>query len=290
MIICKLNGGLGNQLFQYALGRKIAHARGLELRFDLSVLKSGRPDRQYKLDRFRVHGRPANAKELKDFYFMQQIPYLGHIYTIYQDFLPYYRRRIVVEQSADFDANVFSIPTNAVLCGYWQSEKYFHDIRSLLLDEFRLKEPFNEIDQQIYEEICVRNSVSLHIRRGDYIVNPSTNKHGALPMGYYKRAMKMLEETVKSPHYYVFSDEISWARQHLQAPGFTFVDRDNPQHDIFDFALMSTCKHHIIANSSFSWWAAWLSNDPAKQVFAPSRWYKVKKASPDLIPPDWNLI
>lgn len=291
MILVSLNGGLGNQLFQYALGRRLAHERGVELRFDLSLLAPGLSLRQYRLDGFRVYGSPVSAQELKRFYFLGRNRYFRNLDAIAQGWLPYYRRREVHEQSSLFDANILKVPSSAILHGYWQSEKYFSDIRSLLLQDLRLKVPFDEINQQLHRQICSTDSVNLHIRRGDYVQNPKTNQmHGVLPLDYYQRAMQKLEETVTAPHYYVFSDDIPWARLHLKDENITFVEHNGEQGDYIDLALMSACKYHILANSSFSWWAAWLSEYSRKQVFAPRQWYKKERDTRDLIPPDWTVL
>lgn len=291
MIFIQLDGGLGNQLFQYALGRRLAYDRNVELLFDLSLLQSAQSNRQYKLNNFCVRGRPATLQEVENFYFHQRRGLAHYVDVFIQRIMPYYQRRIVYERSSGFDPHIFSVSSNVALCGYWQSEKYFADIRSLLLEDLQLAEPFDMLNQRLYEQICSTDSVSLHVRRGDYATNPKANLvHGVLPLGYYQRAMKKIEETVKSPHYYVFSDDISWTRSHVWTENITFVEQNGSQKDYFDLALMSACKYHILANSSFSWWAAWLCSYPKKKVLAPHNWYRAEIDISDLIPPGWEAL
>lgn len=291
MILAVLNGGLGNQLFQYALGRRLALKHGVELRFDLSLLEAN-PTRQYRLDKFQVRGKPASAQELERFYYCERQPYFRFLDREIQNALPYYRRRVVREISTVFDANVLKAPRNTALDGYWQSEKYFREIRPTLLDELRLKNPLDALNQNIYHQILSTNSVSLHIRRGDYVTNPVANQIlGVLSIEYYQNAMHILERAASNLHYYVFSDDIPWARAHLTAPNITFLEHNSFQSDYCDLVLMSACKRHIIANSSFSWWAAWLCLEPNKIVIAPKKWFNsANMDSKDIFSPDWVQI
>lgn len=291
MILVSLNGGLGNQFFQYALGRRLALKHGVELRFDLSLLEAN-PARKYQLDKFQVQGQPVSMQELKRFYFFERQHYLRFLDRKIQHALPYYRRRVVREISTVFDNNVLKAPRSAALDGYWQSEKYFQEIRPMLLDELRLKNPLDTLNQCLYHQIISTNSISLHIRHGDYLSNPVAKQfHGVLPLKYYQRAMRILENIGSNPHYFVFSDDIPWARTHLSAANVTFVEHNSCQGDYYDLVLMSACKRHIIANSSFSWWAAWLCASPEKIVIAPEKWFNdATMNSEDILPPEWMRI
>lgn len=293
MIITRLSGGLGNQLFQYALGRKLSKDRGIPLYFDLSAFKAEGSYRKYKLYHFQIHGYPATEQQLNQFYNYGKTYFFRKIFSLFQRRLPYYRRRVVIEQSLAFDSNIFKVPSHVSLLGYWQSENYFYDIRSALLEELQIKESLNVENQRIMNKIRETNSISLHIRRGDYVNNPHTNQvHGVLPLEYYLQAMQILNDTVVSPCYYVFSDDIPWARQNMNTiRNITFVDCNDTEQDYFDFNLISACKHHIVANSSFSWWAAWLNNYSDKTVIAPRRWFMdSSRDSRDLLPPAWIVI
>lgn len=289
MIIVQLNGGLGNQFFQYALGRRLSHERNEILRFDLSVLQSPYSIRQYKLGYFQVYGRPLLDKEHEHFYGYRDSRLLRIFKLLQQQSLPYYRQKIVNEKTLLFDANILRVPSNVLLQGYWQTEKYFLCIRDILQNELQLKKPLDPVNLDLFQSIQNRNSVSIHIRHGDYLSNPDTNKtHGVLPLSYYQRAIELVSGKVDNPHFYVFSDDIPWARENLaKVKNIHFIDHNDSTHDYFDFALMTACKFHIIANSSFSWWAAWLSVFPEKIIVAPQQWYQIHIDSRDLIPLEW---
>ncbi len=294
MIIIALNGGLGNQLFQYALGRRLAWERGLPLLFDLSSLslKSQRSYRQYKLDHFQVQGRPASDQDLQEFHRGSQPRPVRRLASMVQRLLPYYRRAVIQERNLRFDPNILRAPSRVLLRGYWQSERYFQPVRPLLLEELHVRDAMDPINRRWLDEIRAGNSVSVHIRRGDYVENQAIREmHGVLPLSYYQQAMRAMESIVQSPHYFVFSDDAAWVHEQWTAGNnLTIVDHNNFEHDYFDFALMAACHHHVIANSSFSWWAAWLSDRPEKQVFAPRRWFQSDLDSRDVIPAGWNLL
>jgi hypothetical protein len=291
MILVQLNGGLGNQLFQYALGRKLLHLYGGSLRFDIRLLSLNHTPREYGLDHFRIQGKLLTSSEQKGFYVFQQIPLFRSLFSTYQERLPHYRRLVVLEQSPFYDENILKARPNVALKGYWQSEKYFLDIRPILLEELRLKDELDTQNQKLYREICDGLSVSLHIRRGDYLSNPAAYQfHGVLPLEYYQRGINLLNDINASLHYYVFSDDIPWVQRNLQIKNATFVSHNGAQRDYVDLTLMRACRYHIIANSSFSWWGAWLSDYPDKRVFAPRQWCKQQYDARDLIPSSWELL
>ncbi len=288
MILINLNGGLGNQLFQYALGRRLSYERNLPLRFDLSLLEASWSIRQFKLGYFQTQGKPINEGERKKFYRYQDLK----VFTLLQNSLPYYRRRIVNEKSPMFDENILRTPSKIFLQGYWQSYKYFTSIRDVLQKELRLNVTLDALNKDKLESIRNTSSVSIHIRRGDYVHNPETNKaHGVLPLEYYDRAIKMMKEKVTAPHFYVFSDDIPWVRENMRGlENAAFVDHNDSDQDYFDLALMKECQFHITANSSFSWWAAWLSGHENKIVIAPKKWYQTERDTSDLCPEEWIRI
>jgi hypothetical protein len=132
-------------------------------------------------------------------------------------------------------------------------------------------------------------SVSLHIRRGDFVSNRKTNEiHGVLPLEYYYEAIRLITNQVRNPEFFIFSDDIPWVRENLLVPKkVNFVEHPTSNRDYEDLILMSNCKHHIIANSSFSWWGAWLSQNPVKRVIAPREWYRIVIDTRDLLPEEW---
>jgi hypothetical protein len=292
MILISLNGGLGNQLFQYALGRRLSYERNFPLRFDLSALEASWSIRRYKLGCFKIYGQPVSEEERKQFERHENALLGGKVASLWRKYLPYYRQRSVTEKIVTFDENILKVPSNVFLQGYWQTEKYFVSIRSALQKELQLNVPLDSTNQDMLKAIQCENSVSVHIRRGDYVSNPETNKaHGVLPLSHYDKAIKMIKEKVSFPHFYVFSDDAAWCRDNFRdLENVTFVSHNDSEHDYFDFALMKECRFHIIANSSFSWWAAWLSDYGNKIVIAPKQWYQTDQDTRDLLPEDWIKI
>ncbi len=292
MIISQLFGGLGNQMFQYALGRRLAIERDVPLKLDLSWFAQ-QTKRRYCLNQFQISAEIATPVEIHFFTKSHWPSVLRKIFKRLQTKYPEWLGQIVTYQSLGYCSQVLDVPKRAYLKGYWQSEKYFLNIRSILLNELRIKEPLDYENQRILDEIRGTNSIGVHIRHGDYINDSRTNQiHGVLPIDYYVRGMQILEDNVDFPHYYVFSDDIHWARQNLGTlKKITIVDHNDTGHEHFDFSLMSACKHHIIANSSFSWWAAWLNDYSHKIVIAPKRWFmETSMDTRDLIPPAWMII
>jgi Glycosyl transferase family 11 len=208
--------------------------------------------------------------------------------------------RYVQEKHFHFDPRILSLHDGVCLHGYWQSEKYFSDVADIIRREFQVKLPATGPDEKLRETVASTDSVSVHFRRGDYAANPVSNRiHGVLPLDYYRRCVQELTKTVRAPHFFVFSDEPQWVRDHLRLSYPTTivehqVNGSGAHADIKDLRLMSQCKHHIIANSSFSWWGAWLSPHQNKMVFAPRQWFtKEGLASArvdDLLPDGWIAL
>lgn len=289
MIIVRLMGGLGNQLFQYAAGRRVALKNDLPLKLDLSWFKD-QPDRPYSLKHFAVIEDIATADEatrLKG----DEKSVFRRIFSKCRDFgKPYYQRTYIREKSLDFDPNLLQISGRTYLDGYWQSEKYFKDIEDTIRREFSVISPPDAVNANYARKIQASHAVAIHVRRGDYISNPNTNKvHGTCTLEYYYRAIDLIMSKVKSPHFFVFSDDPEWTQNNLKIDAPTTYVVHNPSDKNYeDLRLMSLCNHFIIANSSFSWWGAWLSDNKTKIVIAPSKWFQNKKyTNTDIIPQDW---
>jgi hypothetical protein len=186
---------------------------------------------------------------------------------------------------------VLKLGGNVCLKGFWQSWRYFADIQDLIHQEFTLKSPLGVGATELAKKIQGVTAVGIHIRRGDYVSNPVTHQfHGICDLDYYARAISCMAEAVQQPYFFVFSDEPQWARENLKIDfPCTIID---PNHqDYEDLYLLSLCQHFIIANSSFSWWAAWLSSNPGKSVIAPRRWFAAEDIDMgDLALPGWQLI
>jgi hypothetical protein len=289
MIIVRLLGGLGNQMFQYATGRALAARRGAPLKLDLSAFRVY-PLRSYRLDNFRIAATLAEASDVAGVRGTDRGPLRRRIQAAVERRRPYYRRRMVQEPHYHFDPNLRRVGRNAYLVGFWQSEKYFGDIRDALLAELSVAEPPDPANRRVLERIDATDSISLHVRRGDYVSDPNNQRiYAACSPRYYRDALDTILPRLGEPHVFVFSDDITWAKEHLRFPcPTTFVDHNGAERDYEDMRLMSRCRHHVIANSSFSWWGAWLARDPAKQVVAPLLWFNDPAVDTrDVIPASW---
>lgn len=288
MLIIDINGGLGNQMFQYAFGRRLAIKRDKELKLDISNFKTYEL-RIFLLDKYKVSYSVATDNEIIKYRIKQQyIKYLKFIIKKSHIFKSVKIRKMYFEkQDFIFDLNVFT-SSNVYYVGYWQSYKYFKDIRDILIKEFTLKDNLDEKNIEVLSQIKKTNAVSLHIRRGDYVSNTQTNKiHGTCSLNYYEEAIKEIDRNIENPVLYVFSDDIEWVKKHFKTNLSTCYIDFNDDHPERDINLMSNCKHNIIANSSFSWWGAWLNNNQYKTVIAPQNWINSNINTSDLIPKDW---
>ncbi|MDM0104001.1 alpha-1,2-fucosyltransferase [Variovorax sp. J22R24] len=196
-----------------------------------------------------------------------------------------------VESSPYFDPGLNKLPLPLHIEGYWQSEKYFLDCRRILLAELSPKLPLEPENAAIANKISSTDSISLHVRRGDYASNEVVNRvHGIVPLDYYRRAVSLLEARLANPHIFVFSDDHEWVQEnlHFSAP-MTFVKTNNSDRGFRDIQLQSMCRHHITANSSFSWWGAWLNPRRDKVVIAPTHWLADAAGddSRDRVPESW---
>lgn len=197
--------------------------------------------------------------------------------------------RLVVEPHFHYWPGIREVSHNAYLAGYWQSEKYFSDASETIRADFTFRQPLSEQNAEMAERIGQGMSVSLHVRRGDYASNPKTNTaHGLCSLEYYRAAVLHMAEHIERPEFFVFSDDIAWVKANLEIDfPCWYVDHNQGTESYNDMRLMSLCRHHIIANSSFSWWGAWLNRDPDKIVVAPRRWFANGKRSEDLLPASW---
>jgi hypothetical protein len=289
MVIVKLTGGLGNQMFQYACGRSLSEIRHTKLWLDTMSFhdKSANPDqtlRNYQLDVFNSIGKQTSASDIQSFIkpksILKKIPF-----KIRQILNP----KIIVTES-NYDINIPDNGSDIYLDGYFQNEKYFIDIKDILLTEFSLKEKLNKNYSEIQNQITSCDSVSIHIRRGDYVSNEVTNNyHSICGLDYYEKAISMIAEKATSPHFFIFSDDIQWARENLKSDWpQTFVSGGKSFEDLY---LMSQCKHNIIANSSFSWWAGWLNRHSEKIVVGPLKWFNNPKINSEFtLPESWIRV
>jgi hypothetical protein len=198
-------------------------------------------------------------------------------------------KHVYYEPFLSFDKNVLSKQDGTFLKGYWQSEKYFTDKNKIMEDLEIIKSP-TEKNTQIKAKIEECNSISLHIRRGDYVSNST---HGTCDLGYYNKAVQFFINKYGSNfEVFAFSDDPSWVQKNLELPvKINFISNNSSNNSYEDLRLMTCCKHNIIANSSFSWWGAWLNKNPKKCVIAPKQWFAdIKIANKDITPRNWLRI
>lgn len=292
MIISKLIGGLGNQMFQYAVGKQIATSNNTELKLDITGYdhQVGITPRKYMLGVFNIQASIATKKEIGQFKTSSKNMFQRRWYQIKLAF----QRRYYIQQSKLYSTHqLLSIPDNSYLEGYWGSEKYFKDIEKIIHKEFTPKEKPDADNQKMNSQIKNCDSVSIHVRRGDYIFDQKTNKyHGVCDLGYYLKAVNLLAKKVENPHFFIFSDDPFWIKENLRLKfPYVFVDHNAGKKDYEDMRLMSKCRHNIIANSSFSWWGAWLNQNPNKIIIAPKQWFNDPKINTkDLLPQSWIKI
>jgi len=292
MIIVRLMGGLGNQLFQYAAGKSLAEHHNTELKLDINTYLED-DLRSYELKHFAVSAKIASSQEINDLLHKNRLPGFRRIAARTEAAKPYYRRSKYDEPHFHYDRNFFEALKNVYLRGYWQSECYFRNISAIIRREYQVIHPLKDRNAELAEMLQNSNSVSIHVRRGDYVTDEKTHRfHGISRQRYYLRCIEWIENKVNNPVFFVFSDDIPWTKAHLKtSPSLVFADHNTPGTACEDLRLMSLAKHHIIANSSFSWWSAWLCQNPGKIVVAPRQWFNASTHdTKDLIPRGWKTI
>jgi hypothetical protein len=283
-------GGLGNQMFQYAAGRRLAYVHRTELKLDLSwfnEIAAKATPRKYELAAFKFHPLIASSEDVARYL---KPPYLLSALNVLNRLFPLVGQKHITEKHFHFDPAILSLPDNVYLDGYWQSPRYFVDIEEVIRSEFTITSELTALNKQITEFIARTESVAVHIRRGDYVANPVTSRyHGTCTLDYYRAAVDAIASRVKKPHFFLFSDDPAWTKNNLLSiQPMTMIDHNGPDKAYEDMRLMSLCRHHIIANSSFSWWGAWLSRRPDKIVVAPRKWFGEKQVNTDdLLPEQW---
>jgi hypothetical protein len=289
MIITKLLGGLGNQMFQYAAAKRLAVKWGTSLKLDVSLYKTqqkGLTPRRFELDRFNMKHQTAKMKDLFLVVESEGVRSRAQKFIIPNK----YRIKKLRENRSSFDESILEAPDNVYLDGYWQSERYFKDIEGIIRNDFIFRLPQELRSSELADLIASTESVGLHVRRGDYVSDKEANKiHGTCDLDYYSSAIKEIVKRTGSPCFFVFSDEIKWAKDNLKIDHpAEFVDNNYSGDAYEDMRLMSQCRHNITANSSFSWWAAWLNNNPGKVVIAPRKWFRDGRTQKiDRVPEEW---
>lgn len=287
-------GGLGNQMFQYALGRHLAILNQTELKLDISALqeknlKENITPREYELGILNIQENFCEQRILKKI-IKQPLEFKNLFYLLQRKLSPF---KVVTESNYPFNPEVLNVSNNTYLQGYWHSEKYFIEIENLIRKEFQFKYPLDDSNAKLLDKINNSNSISIHIRRSDYITNPDANNHhGVCSIDYYNKSIQLITEKISNPDFFVFSDDMNWVIDHIKINfPITYINHNQGKNSYRDLQLMSCCKHNIIANSSFSWWGAWLNNYKDKIVIAPKKWFNNPNMdTKDLIPENWIKI
>jgi len=292
MIIARLEGGLGNQMFQYAAGRRLAHRLDVELKLDASWFAK-QTKRRYGLAEFRTRASVCSPSEEKAAnrtrwgligYGLRRLlsPQRGPRLRLFRE-----------RRSYHFDPRVLSLPDNVCLRGFWQCAQYFSDIGEIIREEFRMRVPPAGENQKLLHEISSCSSIGVHVRRGDYVRESAVyERYHHCTMTYYHQAVEHIVSRDSAAQIFVFSDDPCWARENLVFKQPTkVVDHNGTDGPHEDLRLMTHCLHSVIANSSFSWWGAWLKRRPGGTVVAPKRWLRNGACSGgDLIPEQWVTL
>lgn len=293
MLIVELLGGLGNQMFQYAFGSSISTQLGIEVKFDVHNLldRTPKPNFTYRDFELSIFDAEVPIATASDTALYRALP-AGRL----AQFTNRIQRKLInarffpEKNIFTYDAEVLQVGRHTYFEGYWQSEKYFTPCEPLIRKAFTFKQPLTDINRSLADKMLSTLSVAMHIRRGDYVTNAVTNAaHGTCTPAYYQQALATLQGQVENINLFVFSDEPQWVKEnlHFEVPT-VYITHNQGKASYQDMQLMSLCQHNIIANSSFSWWGAWLNNNPDKIVVAPKHWMPgYVTESLDLLPEAW---
>jgi hypothetical protein len=298
MIIVRIMGGLGNQLFQYAAALGFSVRRRTKLKLDIGFFESSNL-RSYGLNHFCLSEQEfATPGEIAALTWIPRRNITNAAVRVFQRPLrliePHLHRSVFLERRMrPYNPNILMTPRDVYLDGYWQSERYFSDIEEVIRREFTIKDQMDAANQQTAEAISKADSVSVHVRRGDAVSDPGKNRiFGTCSLEYYEKCAAMVAEKVGGPHFFVFSDDPGWTATnlHFRHPT-TYVTQNDASKNYEDLRLMSLCQHNIIANSTLSWWGAWLNSNPDKLVLAPKKWFNDPSFDTrDLIPASWIKV
>jgi len=293
-IFIRLEGGLGNQMFQFAFGLALSRANNSKLYIDKSSFEykiSKVTPRSYQLDAFKIDEfisfSDCIALRTNTIRLVKRFPILGEIF------------KLKIELG-DFDVSALKKGLEyKYFSGYWQSSLYFSDYADEVFEFFANHKPFGASAGELLSIINSKpNSVMMHFRRGDYVSNPLASvNHGSISLNYYSEAIQIIKKRIDNPFLFIFSDDCDWVEKNFDHGGLDvlYVRNDGARRDWEDLVLMSYCKNQIIANSSFSWWSAWLSDkrfkDIDRYVVAPLNWFKSKPiVASERFPKSWIVI
>lgn len=290
MIFVELCGGLGNQLFEYAFGRYIQYKSGQDL-----CLYTGRLDRDkvgikrlYSLGNYKLNKHVSVVNNMLPWFAND---FDNYFIKVFRKLFPKIALNVLAHNNVYMwkETDYYRLPNvnfnkDIFICGYWQCERYFYEIKSILQKEIVLQKEFSEKNKQIIQQMNLTDSVCMHVRRGDFV----NSIHYVCDIKYYKEALKLISKEKTKFQLFVFSDDILWVKSNIDVPANTvYVDWKNSNYE--ELLLMSNCKNFIISNSSFSWWAQYLSSNNEKIVVSPSKWYN-NNCKVDIYQPNWRII
>ncbi len=295
MIIANIVGGLGNQMFQYACARALAEDLMLPLKVTQDMFGVYKFHYGPELERvFCLSLDVAQPAELRKMIGMLRISPTVRRALASKVLVPFRCRNFIAEPHYRYwDELRDRARVGGYLQGYWQSELYFLDHSAAIRRDFTFRQPPTGYSAELARVILDTSAVSVHIRRGDYVSNAKTlSWHGICLPEYYFNAIESLRKRVPGARFFAFSDDPRWVADVLlpRYPDLILVDQNKGENSYNDMRLMSLCQHHIIANSSFSWWAAWLNSNPGKIVIAPKQWFANGTDARDLLPLTWEQM
>lgn len=275
IITLVFNGGLGNQMFQYAFYLRMRYASPFSF-FLFDIEPSQRQHHGYELDRvFNINSKRRRTC----FRLLKQ--YCPKTIDLF--------KTIIQENSLEFVPDLLKVRHPLLRYeGFWQSEAYFKPVEGIVRKAFIFREELlNKESKGMVPFLKSKNSVSVHVRRGDYLQHQ--DYYGQCTESYYKKAIESMQERVPNPFFVFFSDDMEWVKQNIKCENAKYVTWNTGKDSWQDMYLMSCCKHNIVANSSFSWWGAWLNSNPNKQVIAPTPWFNYSRDF-DIFPPGWKVF
>jgi hypothetical protein len=286
-IITSIGAGLGNQMFQYATARRLAHVNGADLLLYLGDRYHAGAKRSFRLDNFAISARFAAEAEAGGLRRMSRLK--RRLARFLPGLKPPNDPEVVREETLRFNPAILGLHGNVKLAGAWQCERYFSDIADILRREFTLRAELDARNRETLARILSGPSAFIHVRRGDYVTSTKINRlYGTCSLDYYEAGLHILRaRTGTALRLFVFSDDPAWVRQ-MQIGGNEAVIVDwNGNTPERDLALMRACSHAIIANSSFSWWGAWLGDEGERTVIAPRAWFRRRSDYEDIVPERW---
>ncbi len=289
MKIVNIIGGIGNQMFQYAFALALKQKYpDEEVKLDTSHFNGYSLHNGFEIERnFGLQLPIADGKELR------KLTYYSPNYKvsrIIRKLLGYRKTEYKEPRLFTFWKEALDRVGNCYYEGSWQNEKYFKECSDEIRKAFTFKQQLGDKNEELLNAINATESVSIHVRRGDYLSDPTYQ--GICDLPYYKNAIQYIKEHIKAPHFYIFSNDAKWCEEFI-APlceDYTIIDWNGGIKSWADMQLMSLCNHNIVAHSSFSWWAAWLNNHDNKIVVSPKGWFNRADVTDSPQLEDWILI